>query len=401
MPGFLPFAGLRFDPEVTGTGFDALTCPPYDVIDEEGRVALEDLAPHNAVRLILPRDRHEDGDRYEATGSLLTRWTEDGVLRRDDGPRFYGYRMRFTDEHGRYRHTHGVIGALRLPEPGDDDVLPHERTLPKAKSDRLALMRSTRCNLEPIWALSLARGLTDLLDDSVLLARCIDADGTAHELHEIADPQHIAAIATAIGSAPVVLADGHHRFETACTYRDEIRAAGRPTDGADAILTLVVELVEDELWIEPIHRLIDLPDDVDLRARLADAFEITPAGPCTPEAIDALTTSMRRHGGLGLIDADGLALAVPRNRPAGPDSAVVEELVVPRIPEASWHYWHDAVTTASLVDKGEATHAILCSPVSVEQTRAVALAGERMPQKTTFFAPKPRTGLVLRPLAAD
>ncbi|MFM7225265.1 MAG: DUF1015 family protein [Actinomycetota bacterium] len=398
MPGFLPFTGLRYDPAVTGTGLDALTCPPYDVIDEEARAALEHLAPHNAVRLILPRDCDVEGDRYEGVAGLLETWRASGALRSDGAPRFYGYRMRFTDEHGVHRHTHGVIGALRLPEPGEADVLPHERTLPKAKSDRLALMRATHTNLEPIWGLSLAGGLTDLLDDSVLLAECRDADGTQHELHDIRDPERIAAIVAAVGSAPVVLADGHHRFETACTYRDELRAAGAPTAGADAILALVVELVEDELWIEPIHRLIDLPAGIDLIARLDDAFAIERGGPATPEAIDALTVAMRERGALGLVDDRGLALAVPRLRPNGPDSAVVEELIVPRLPEADWHYWHDAMTTASFVEKGQATHAVLCSPVSVEQTRAVALASERLPQKTTLFAPKPHTGLVLHPL---
>ena len=401
MPGFLPFTGLRFDPAAAGAGLDALTCPPYDVIDEEERAALEALGPHNAVRLILPRDRSVDGDRYDETAELLADWRTRGILRSDVGPRFYGYRMRFTDEHGTARHTHGVIGALRLPEPGDADVLPHERTLPKAKSDRLALMRATNCNLEPIWGLSLASGLTELLDDSVLLAESTDADGTVHELHEIADPAAIAAITRTVESAPVVLADGHHRFETACTYRNELRSAGTPLAGADAILTLVVELVEDELWIEPIHRLIDLPAEVDLRARLDDRFEFIAAGPASPEGIDALTVAMSERGALGLVDTDGLALAVPRRRPTGPDSAVVEELIVPALPEAGWHYWHDAHTTASFVEKGSATHAILCSPVSVEQTRGVALAGERMPQKTTFFAPKPRTGLVLRSLTDD
>jgi len=398
VPAFLPFTGLRFDPAAAGAGLDSLTCPPYDVIDEEERAALEGRAPHNAVRLILPRDRSVDGDRYDATAALLADWRAQGVLRSDSGPRFYGYRMRFTDEHGAARHTHGVIGALRLPEPGENDVLPHERTLPKAKSDRLALMRATRCNLEPIWGLSLASGLTELLDDSVVLAECTDADGTVHELHEIADPDRIAAISGAVASAPVVLADGHHRFETACTYRNELRAAGTPLAGTDAILTLVVELVDDELWIEPIHRLIDLPAEVDLRARLDDRFEFVAAGPCTPEGIDTLTGAMLDRGALGLVDARGLALAIPRHRPVGPDSAVVEDLVVPALPEAAWHYWHDAHTTAAFVAKGTATHAILCSPVSVDQTRAVALAGERMPQKTTFFAPKPRTGLVLRSL---
>jgi uncharacterized protein (DUF1015 family) len=207
-----------------------------------------------------------------------------------------------------------------------------------------------------------------------------------------------------------VLADGHHRFETATNYRNERTAAGSDDPGATAIMCLVVELVEDELCIEPIHRLVDLPAGTDLRAALVDAFDVRPAGANTPEAVDALVARMRDEHGLGLVDAQGLALAVPRadvatrelasEHPAvaGTDAALVEALVVPRLPGATWQYRHDAAACAALVDKGAATAAILCSPVTVADTRAAATARTRMPQKTTFFWPKPRTGMVFRPL---
>ena len=306
-----------------------------------------------------------------------------------------------------------MIGALALPEPGADDVLPHERTLPKAKSDRLALLREMRVNVDPIWALSLGTGLTEQAERSTPLTACTDPDGVRHELGAIDDPAAIAAIRAAVEPNRLVLADGHHRFETAINYRNERRAAGIDDAGADAIMTFVVELVDDELCIEPIHRLIDLPAGTDTRAQLADAFDITPAGPVTPEAVDDLVAQMRSRGGLGLVDGQGLALAVPRAdvraaalagehaAVAETDAAVVDAVVVPRLPDATWHYRHDAAAVAALVDKGVASAAILCSPVSVSQTRAAALAGARMPQKTTFFWPKPRTGMVFRPLDAD
>jgi uncharacterized protein (DUF1015 family) len=164
-------------------------------------------------------------------------------------------------------------------------------------------------------------------------------------------------------------------------------------------MALVVELVDDELCIEPIHRLLELPAGVDIRERLADAFDIRDAGAITPEGVDALVAAMAAERALGLVDQNGLALAVVRGAARDPiDAAVVEELVVPRVPEATWQYRHDAAACAFLVDKGNASAAVLCSPVSVELTRAVSLAGERMPQKTTFFWPKPRTGMVFRAL---
>ena len=408
MPDFFAFAGLRYDCNAAGADLEALAAPPYDVIDEDQRAALEAAAAHNAVRLLLPRDEHRDGDRYDRAAAALVAWERDGVLVEDAAPRLYSYRMQFRDLRGTARHTRGVIGALALPEPGDTTVLPHERTMPKAKSDRLALLRATRANVDPIWGLSLAEGLTGRLDPDTHLDTCVDADGVIHELGAIDDPARIEEIHARVGAANLVLADGHHRFETACNYREELRAAGEPVGGAGAIMMFVVELVDDELDIEPIHRLLDLPPAVNLRDRLVDAFDVIDLGPNAPDAVAGLQSRMLAAGGLGLVDSQGIAVAVARPEiraaalagehaaVAATDAAVVESLVGPRLPEATWRFWHDAGAVAALVDKGAASAAILCSPVSVAQTRAAAVAGARMPQKTTFFTPKPRSGMVFR-----
>jgi uncharacterized protein (DUF1015 family) len=407
LPAFRPFEGARYDCDVAGGELHNLVAPPYDVVDDDEHAALEAVHDCNSVRLILPRDERADGDRYARAASVFAAWVRDGILVVDSPARFYAYRMEYGG-----RHTRGVIGALGLPERGEDDVLPHERTLPKAKSDRLALLREMRVNVDPIWALSLGTGLTEQAERARALCTCTDPDGVRHVLGAIEDPAAIAAIGAAVDANRLVLADGHHRFETAINYRNERRAAGIDDIGASAIMTFVVELADDELCIEPIHRLIDLPTGTDVRAPLADAFEFTPAGPVTPEGVEDLVAQMRSRGGLGLVDGQGLALAVPRadvraaaladEHPtvAETDAAVVDAVVVPRLPDATWHYRHDAAAVAALVDKGIASAAILCSPVSVSQTRAAALAGARMPQKTTFFWPKPRTGMVFRPLDA-
>ena len=408
MADFSPFAGVRYRDD-TVSALAALVAPPYDVIDDDQRATLEAADEHNSVRLILPRDDAVEGDRYARAAETFARWRADGVLRADPVPRLYPYRMEFTDPHGAHRHTRGVIGALRLPEPGDVDVLPHERTLPKAKSDRLALLRAMRVNVDPIWGLTLGSGLTALLRNAVPLAACVDPDGVRHEIGAIDDPETITAIGAVVGGAPLVLADGHHRFETALNYRNELRAAGAAPGSADAIMTFVVELADDELCIEPIHRLIEAPG-TDVRARLADAFDVRDAGANTTDGIDALERAMQVEHGIGLVDDRGLALAVPHAaaRAAGladehpavaaTDAAVIESLVVPRLTDATWSYWHDAHGVAALVEKGAATAAILCSPVSVAATRAAAIDRVRMPQKTTFFWPKPRTGMVFRTL---
>ena len=415
MPDFFPFAGIRYDDSRNGgTDLTGRAAPPYDVIDEEQRGALEASHPENAVRLILPRDADVDGDRYARAAAAYATWCHDGVLRRDPQPRFYGYRMDFTDDHGRPRHTIGVLGALALPEAGEGSVLPHERTLPKAKSDRLALLRATRVNLDPIWCLSLTPGLTGLIETKHPLGTCTDEDGTSHTVFAIDDPAAQAAISAAVRSNPLVLADGHHRFETALTYRDECREKGQPDPGAEAIMTFVVELADDQLCIKPIHRLVHLPPaGASPRQLLSESFSVTDAGPNTPEGVELLEISMRAQGGIGLVDGDGLALLVPdpviaaaaladlsngEEPVARTDAALVEAVAVPLLAGATIEYRHDALGVAALVAKGVADAALLLRPVSVADTRAAALAGVRMPQKTTFFAPKPRTGMVFRTL---
>ena len=409
MPDFLPFPGIRYDLDAVGTDLGPLVAPPYDVVDDELCTSLEAAHEHNAVRLILPRDDTREGDRYERAARTLRDWQQLGVLRRDDRPRFYTYRMEFRDTHGNDRQTTGVFGALVLPRSADGSVLPHERTLPKAKSDRLALLRAMRANVDPIWGLSVTDGLTDLLEVTEPLGGCTDVDGVRHVLGAVPD-ERAAAVRAAVGAGPLVLADGHHRYETALAYRAELEAAGADTTGADGIMTFVVELADDQLCIEPIHRLVTLPAGTDVRARLADAFVVTDAGPNAPEGVDALERRMRADGGIGLVDGHGLALLVGRRTVVDPtladepepvrstDAALVEAAVVPRLEGATWEYRHDAHAVAALVDKRNASAGVLLRPVSVADTRAAATAGLRMPQKTTFFTPKPRTGMVFRSL---
>ena len=162
MPDLFPFSGLRYQPAALDADLGAVTAPPYDVIDEEARARLEAADPRNAVRLILPRDV-EPGDRYRRARETFEQWRSEGVLAADS-PHLYIYRMAFSDEVGTARRMTGVVGALELSPPGAGTVLPHERTMPKAKSDRLDLLRSVRANLDPVWGLSLASGLSTLFE---------------------------------------------------------------------------------------------------------------------------------------------------------------------------------------------------------------------------------------------
>ena len=353
----------------------------------------------NAVHLILPRDQ-EPGDRYDRAARRFEDWQRQGVLAPDDS-RLYLYRMTFTDAAERARVTTGVIGALALSRPGEGDVLPHERTMPKPRGDRLELLRATRANLDPVWMLSMAPGLSELLAgaESPASASCIDADGVEHCLVPL--PEELATrVRQTVGSAPVVIADGHHRYETALAFAED-------NPGADRIMALVVELAPEQLWVRPIHRLL-IGAGPDLQGRLDEVATVTPIGPESPEGLRSLLARMDSEGVMGLVDGDGLALLALRLDVLGPDlerlPAPLREVDSARlevalnrlgIPEELDFHAEPAVVAAE-VAKGTADAGVLLRAVSVAQIQAVAAAGERTPEKTTYFSPKPLTGMVFR-----
>jgi uncharacterized protein (DUF1015 family) len=275
--------------------------------------------------------------------------------------------------------TLGVIGALGLEPPGEGDVLPHEHTTPKAKSDRLDLLRTTVANLSPIWGLSLAPGLSKLLDPdaAIALGRWSDGDGVDHELWRVDDDDTVARIIESVGSAPVVIADGHHRYETCLAF-----AAERPDlPGAKATLCYVVELAPDQLTVRPIHRLL------------------------RGVSIDALEAALRTEYELDVAEPTGLALVVAdatrpmRRLDAGDeiDSVVLDRALAHLGPhELTFQHGVDNVERA--VRTGAADAGVLLRPVTVEQIASTAHARGKMPPKSTFFWPKPRTGTVFRAL---
>jgi uncharacterized protein (DUF1015 family) len=413
VPEFLPFRGIRYamSEERPEADVSAVAAPPYDVIDDDSRAALEASNPRNAVRLILPRDGEDGRDRYQIAADCLDEWHDSGVLVVDDPARLYLYEMLFVDEDGRYRRTHGVIGGLGLPPSGADAsavrILPHERTMTTAKSDRLALLRATRTNLDPIWVLSLTEGLSARLvpHGLPLTAYCEDREGVTHRLFPLTERRRIEEVTEAVAAGPVVLADGHHRFETACAYRDERVAAGVDDPGAGRIMAFAAELAEDELSVRPIHRLLHGLEGADVRRALEPSFKVVDAGANTPEGIVELRARMRADGALGLVDRSGLALLHPTRYVSDADEVLrdVDSVrfdvhVRPALPAATVTFRSDAAAVAALVEKGAADAAVLLRPVTVAQIRAAAFAGVRMPEKTTFFSPKPRTGMVFRSL---
>jgi uncharacterized protein (DUF1015 family) len=394
VPRFEPFRALR---PVTDR-LDDVIAPPYDVLDDADIDELAARDPHNVVHVDVPRER--DGDeRYDRAAATLRRWIDEGAWALDDEPSFTLYRMRFTDASGAHRDVVGVLGALEVVDVGAGGVLPHERTTPKASTDRLDLTRATATNLSPVWGLSLAAGLTSLLVEPGEPLGSVTVDGVEHVIERVADPERVAAISAAVAGEDVLIADGHHRYSIARTYRDEVRTmTGRTDTPAELTLTFVGELVAEQLSVEAIHRCYHGVTAEALRDALGAAFELEPAG--RPDA--ATLAGMRERGALYLVLPGGEGgWLLPRpgvfDEVRSLDGAWLEH-VLAEVPGLSVTYQHGVDLVVDQVERGAAVAAVLIRPVSVAEIERTAREGLLMPPKSTFFTPKLRTGFVIRPL---
>lgn len=397
MPRFEPFRGIRYD--VGRFRISDVTAPPYDVIDSSDRVSLIARSPRNAVVIDLP-DEADGPGRYAVAAETWTAWRAEGVLLTDDRPSFTVYRMAYTDDLGRAAQTVGVIGALELSRPDEGGILPHELTTPKATSDRIDLLRSTRANLSAVWGLSLTEGLSGLLAVAdAPLAGWTDDDGVEHMAWRLDDPEQVRAIREAVAASAVVIADGHHRYETSLSYRDERRDADGDPGPAASTMAYVVELVEDQLTVRPIHRLLSgFADGEDPVALLEPWFEPGEAA----RVDDDILRRMAGAGALAVVRPDGSGrLMRPRPEVLGGvadlDSARLAHALAAR-PDLSVTYQHGVANVVTAVREGRAGAGVLLRPATVAQIAGNAHAGDRMPPKTTFFSPKPKTGIVFRSL---
>jgi uncharacterized protein (DUF1015 family) len=395
MPRFAAFRGLRYDPHLVP--LSQLIAPPYDVVEPAERLRLAARSAFNAVHLELPEpDLRAGMDRYQVAARLLSAWRRDGVLLPEETPAYYLYAMD-ADGHS----TLGVIGALGLPEADEEgEVLPHEETLPKPRSDRLDLLRATAANLSPIWGLSLATGLSGVLSPRGEPDIDVhDDDAVRHRLWVVEESAG-RAISEAVASAPVVIADGHHRYETARTYQREVRAErGASPGGHDWVMALIVELSEDQLTVRPIHRVVSgLAEPSDLIEAFAEWFDVVRAG----DGSDRVAGALGEAGSLAVVTAEDawlLTVHPEAYEVAGSDldsSVVAMALAKLRRAEVDHrHSWREAIEA---VRTGDAQAAVLLRPPTVAQIAEWAHAGRRMPPKTTYFSPKPRTGMVIRTL---
>ncbi|MDR0990274.1 MAG: DUF1015 domain-containing protein [Propionibacteriaceae bacterium] len=391
MPRFEPFAALRYP---SSASLDEVLAPPYDVLSEADVDRLQQRA-NNITLVDVPRG---GADRYQRAAQLLGQWIADGVLVRDETPTLTIYRMSFTDATGTARTIAGVLGGLAVVDYGSGGgVLPHERTTPKASTDRLDLTRATGCNLSPVWGLSLASGLTDELAAPAEVLGSVTVDGAVHSVERISDPDRIARIQAIIAADDILIADGHHRYGVAQTYRDEVRAAtGRTDTAAESTLTFVNELRADQLSIEAIHRLYSAVDPAALEAQLARSFVFSPAPSPTPATLADMVTS----GCLIYLRPNGTASwMTPRpgafDGVRALDGAYLEHALAGLDHTVS--YQHGLSEMLAEVAAGDYAAGVLIRPTSLDEIIRTAREGLLMPPKSTFFTPKLLTGWVIRP----
>ncbi|HLI26980.1 MAG TPA: DUF1015 domain-containing protein [Chloroflexota bacterium] len=416
-----PLRGLRYDVARVGALAEVL-CPPYDVIDAGLAAALRARSPYNAIHLELPADGPGDA-RYARAAARLADWEARGVLRREATPCLYPVEEEFVWAGARWRRR-GVLALVRLVPWEAGEILPHERTLAGPKADRLALLRACRANLSPVFLLHppLPAAQASLWEAAAAHPPVARVELSTHERLRLWAVSAPADWSAALTAARLYVADGHHRYETALRYRDELRARGeRVPVGADYVLAYLVALDDPGLLLLPTHRCAPVGIEVaTLERLLAERFDCTAlaldAGRAA-EAVAALRHQAAARPGaavLGVYVPGRLWLATPRPEAARwlpaerhpawraldvaqADGLLLQPLLGPQAAERL-SYTRDAAEALARVDQGAAAFAVLLNPLTPAQMVAVAEAGERMPQKSTYFHPKLPTGLVFHRL---
>ncbi|MFI2377586.1 DUF1015 domain-containing protein [Streptomyces sp. NPDC018964] len=409
-----PFRGLRYDPDRVGS-LAAVTSPPYDVVVRpDGLHHLQSADPHNIVRLILPEAGTPEARNAQAADTLR-RWRAEGVLTADPEPGLYVYEQRDGD--GMVQR--GIIGALRVSDPEERLVLPHEDVMPHVVADRAALMRATSANLEPLLLTYRGGGSAGATADVIertterppLLATTTE-DGFHHRLWSVTDPAGLTAVQRELSGHQALIADGHHRW---ATYR-RLRAERPSPSPWDHGLVLLVDTARYPLRVRAIHRLLHGLPVADAVTALDGLFRVRRLDAPLTEAVDVLAEAasagnaflLAGDGAFHLVDRPApelLARTIPMDRPAAwrtLDATVLHSTLLDhvwRVPDSPAHiaYIHDTASTVEQAERDGGT-AVLMHPVHEDVVRDLARQGVTMPRKSTSFGPKPASGLVLRAL---
>ena len=418
-----PFQGVRYDPAVAGNLSDVVS-PPYDVISPADRVRYHEKHPYNFVRLILGEERPEDDERqnrFTRAKEYLDDWLRQGIFKRDETPAIYVYEQEYARA-GRILTIRGFTLLVRIEDYDKRIIMPHENTLAKPKSNLIRLMRATQANFDSIYSLypDSRHVLMPILDEYAAkppIAEAADRDSVRHRLWVITSEAQIRQVADFLSDKDIVIADGHHRYETSMAYRDEMRRRNGPAEGDrpyDYTLMTIVNVYSRDVTIFPTHRMVgNLPAGAakELPKKLAGRFRVESA-----DGVDVTAAMAERDGAaIGLVMRDAAYLLTLRGEAPSPtgrptassrlDLTILHEVILEDAlgidedklkHETNVVYTRDEREAISRVKTGEFEMAFLLNPVRVESVLEVAREGEKMPQKATYFYPKLISGLALR-----
>jgi uncharacterized protein (DUF1015 family) len=435
MAQIIPFRGTLYDPIAVGSVRDVVA-PPYDIIDAAGQQALHERHPCNIIRLELGLDQPGDGpanNRYTRAATTLREWLASGALKRDAQPAIYYHTIEYappsSDPGAPKKVLRGLLVTTRLEPLDSGQIYPHENTRAAAKTDRLNLLEACRANFSPIWLLysdpqnAVLTMLETAMKGTPARIDFQDDVGCQQRLWTVTDPAVLKQVVDAMRDKPLFIADGHHRYETALNYqRLRRQQAGSPAglQPYDAVLMLLAPLEDPGLTVLPTHRVTTtpLPPYEQVKAILEEKFDLREF-PCTSETrrgvrtrfLEALRTIGRDVPTFGLALKGGdryVTLSVkPAYRPAAQasprsklDVSLLQQLVVAALcptqqEQEAILYTKDDHEALDWTANGTGTAALLLNATKISEIQAVATAGERMPHKSTYFYPKPLTGLVI------
>jgi uncharacterized protein (DUF1015 family) len=356
-----PLHALHYALDRVG-GLAPVVAPPYDVIDAAQRAELAARSPYNVVEIDLPQG---DGDRYAHAARLFEAWQRDGVITRDPEPALWALAQGYTGPDGRSYTRRGIFARVRVEDYGPGRIRPHERTHPGPREDRLRLTRATRANLSPIFSLyddpgGAAWSAIAPHTERPPWGLLTDEDGTEHRLWRVGDADAAAAVGAALRDTELLIADGHHRYETALAYARE--------GGSPYLMVVLVPTKQEGLTIFPTHRV----------AAHVNGAHGTPIGEPGDELPGVV---LYRDGRYELLEGEGL------------DVEIVE-----RLAPGGVTYTPQRAEAVATVDRGDADAAFLLRPTRIEDVWDVARRGRTMPQKSTYFYPKLTSGLLFHPL---
>lgn len=431
-PKLLPFNGLIYNKDKVGD-YSKVVTPPYDVINPEMQSEFYERSPYNFVRVDLTKEG--GAERYPIAKKVYEDWVKSGVLAQDSKPAFYFHHQTFGLPDGTQITRKGFFGVRRIEDFSEGGIKPHEKTLEGPKTDRLNLTRAVNANLSPVFSLysDVDKKIDRLVAEIKSNPPDIDfktVEGERHEIWKVTDPKVIAAIEAQLGPQHLFIADGHHRYETALNYRNERRKANPPSDGLEPFnysLMYFSNLDDEGMIILPIHRALHgvpgfkvenlleklrphfeiekLPalDNAEMVARLkkagegAHAFLLVTSDPKTTYLVSITHDAWQKspiaemvHESLTNLDVTVLhRLVFEEILKITPEAQAKQENLI---------YWKDTQRAINETRSGKCDVTFLLNPTRVEQMKQVALAGEKMPQKSTYFYPKILSGLVIYPL---